>query len=86
MYSESKYEDWSSKFDDYIYTLSKTNIYDSLSCCDVINGDEMGKTKSLQRTNAKEILREFIENEDSEYPVRNEVSAWVVTDNSAGSL
>lgn len=86
VYSESKYEDWASKFEDYIYTLSKTNIYDSLSCCDVINGDEMGKTKTLQRTNAKEILREFIENEDSEYPVRNEVSAWVVTDNSAGSL
>lgn len=86
VYSESKYEDWASKFEDYIYTLSKTNIYDSLRCCDVINGDEMGKTKTLQRTNAKEILREFIENEDSEYPVRNEVSAWVVTDNSAGSL
>ncbi len=86
VYSESKYEDWAPKFEEYMEMVSRSNIYDSLKCTDVICGDEIGKTKTLQRINAKAILKQFVENEDTEYPVKNSTSKWEIADHTAGSL
>lgn len=86
LYCESKYEQWSGKYYDYVKIVEDCNIYDSVDCTDVINGDVLGKTKTLQRMNAKKVLNEFVKNGDSAYPVKNDKSYWEMADNTAGSL
>lgn len=86
LFCDSKYDLWPSKFERYVNIVKDASIFESTKCSDVIIGDDLAKTTTLQRINAKTILEDFKKNKKSVYPVKNSAKDWQMKDNTAGYL